>query len=100
MKLVTGSTREAKEFVENNLYRLGKLISMEHSRDKESIEYKTVISGADETITILGGLSSGFDGGGPNGLIIVLQKLGVEDETAQNLVKGNRQERHSFKYEF
>lgn len=96
MKLVTGSTREAKNFVDDNLDRLGKVLSVEHSRNKQNIDYKTIISGEDETMTIIGGLGSGYDGEGPNGLISVLLKLGVSDETAQNLVKGNRDERHSF----
>jgi len=98
MKQVTGTTKEAKKFIDENLHKLGKVVSIEHTRNKQNVDYQTTITGEDDVMIIVGGLGSGYDGEGPNGLITVLQKIGVEESTAQQLVKGNRDERHSFKH--
>ncbi len=96
MKFDASTTNEAKRFVSENLPKLGKVTSVEHSRNKNKIDYQTTIHGTDDTMVITGGLTSGYGGEGPNGLATVLKELGVEEEVAEQHAKGNREQSYSF----
>lgn len=93
-----GTTREAVEFVRDNLNHIGKLISISHSRISDEIYYETIINGEQGSIRVLGGLTSGYSGAGPNGLIRLLKFIGVDESTAEKLVKGNSEDKHNFNY--
>lgn len=97
----TETTSDAVKLVEGNLGNLGKIISVEHARGGRKIGYQTIITGEDHTIRVDGGLSSGYPGEGPKGLIKVLELLGLSNETAIQLVDANREDnKHSFKHSF
>lgn len=99
--LTTGSTQEAKKFIKNNVDELGRIKSISHTRDKESISYETTIVGEYETIKVNGGLTSGFNGTGPNGLFDILVSLGVNEEDAEYYAFGNvEKSNHNFIIEF
>lgn len=98
MRFETGSTREAENFVEANKGTLGNIISVKHRRKSNSIYYQTIITGENNSMEIIGGLTSGYTGGGPHGLIRVLESIGLDEETATRLVKGNSDDTHEFEY--
>ena len=82
----TGITPEAVEFVRDNIERIGKLIRITHERDIGDVYYKTTFIGTKDTMIVLGGLSSGFDGSGPNALYQLLLELGVPEDKAKREV--------------
>lgn len=100
LELDTGSTREAEEFVKDNIHSIGKVMSIKHKRDMDKIKYETEIMGEDGIIKIYGGLTSGYAGGGPNGFIRILNFLGINKEIATKYVKENYDEIHSFEIPF
>ncbi|WEA41630.1 hypothetical protein [Lysinibacillus fusiformis] len=100
IKISTGSTKTAEEFIYDNINKLGEIKSIQHKRNGKSADFQTIISGEYYEMIIDGGITSGYSGTGPNGFIRVLKKLGLDEETAENLVKGNRDEEHSFIYNF
>lgn len=77
------TTPEAVEFVWEHLEQIGTLEKITHERNIREVYYKTSFIGAKDTITILGGLASGFNGSGPDGLFNVLIELGVFKDKAQ-----------------
>jgi len=100
LELDTGSTREAEDFVKDNIPNIGKVMSIKHTRDMKKIKYKTEIIGEDGILKIYGGLTSGYAGGGPNGFIRVLTLLGINEEIATKYVKGNHEKIYSFEIPF
>ncbi|WP_211653237.1 hypothetical protein [Planococcus alpniumensis] len=54
---------------------------------KSETMYQTIIKGTEETLTINDGLSSGYAGEGPRGLVKVLERLGVESSDAEYYAK-------------
>lgn len=98
--LVASTTADAVKYVKDNLERLGELRYIEHSRNSNKIEYKTIIVGEINDLVIEGGLGSGYTGEGPSGLLKVLILLGIDNETANKLVYENTQNTYTFKHEF
>lgn len=96
-KIITGSTNEAKNFVNNNIDNIGRLKSIFHTRDKENIFYQTTIVGYDETMVIEGGLTSGYSGEGCHGFFDILTSLGIDEDKASMYAFGNTdQQQYSF----
>lgn len=98
--LDTGTTGRAEEFVERNIAMLGAIKSISHRRDMVKVDYETTIVGEKDTLIIKGGLTSGYSGTGPHGFIRVLKSLGLSEEAATRLVKGNTEEIHEFTHQF
>ena len=96
----TETTQQAIKFFENNIELLGKIRSIEHKRKLSETGYETIFTGTDETMTIIGGLSSGYSGEGSNGLVHVLKKLGVDEGKAETLVMDNKANKKGFKHTF
>ena len=59
---------------------------MNKKKKTGKINYKTTIEGTNEIIVFNGELGSGYRGEGPNGLIYVLEKLGLSKEQAEGYV--------------
>ena len=95
----TGITPEAVEFVRDNIERIGKLIRITHERDIGDVYYKTTFIGTKDTMIILGGLSSGFDGSGPNALYQLLVELGVPEDEAKQAVYDSGENTYRFELE-
>lgn len=93
-------TERAVQFVEKNLDFLGKIRSIEHKRLKSETMYQTIITGTEESMTIDGGLSSGYAGEGPRGLSRVLQALGLSKEAADKYAKDRVIFKNGFKHNF
>lgn len=95
----TGITPEAVEFVRDNIERIGKLIRITHERDIGDVYYKTTFIGTKDTMIILGGLSSGFDGSGPNALYQLLVELGVPEDEAKREIYDSKENSSWFEIE-
>jgi hypothetical protein len=100
LKIESGTTNEAVKFVRNNIEMLGTLKSITHTRNMDSIYYKTVIKGSHNTIVLEGGLTSGYRGEGSNGLKKVLVMLGVDENIAEHYVFGNSDNEFEFTINF
>lgn len=98
--LETGSPNDAVDFINHNISTIGRITVIKHSRNIDDVEYETEIIGEEGIIKISGGLTSGYDGGGPNAFIRLLIQLGFNRELAINYIKGNREIIHSFEIPF
>lgn len=92
----TGSTNESIDFAKENLSRLGKIERITHERKREDVFYKTTFYGSYNTMTIIGGLASGYRGEGPRGLAELLNEIGVNEVTLEKEVYENSDDIHEF----
>lgn len=95
-QLETGLTREAINFVYENIEEIGSLLAIRHTRNKTNIEYFTEIIGRKGKIQIIGGLASGYSGTGPNGFLDLVVKLGVTPPLAEKHIIRNQDRKYSF----
>lgn len=93
-------TEQAVNFVENNLNFLGKIKSIEHKRLNLAPHYRTIIIGSEESLTINGGLSSGYTGEGPRGLMRILEKLDIENDAAEHYSRDTKIYKKGFLHKF
>lgn len=103
MNLITYDTNETAQaiaFFENNIDFLGRIKSVEHKRSRMKSEYKTTITGSEETLVINGGLSSGYHGEGTKGLAKVLVRLGINSSAAESYAKDSEAYKKGFKHDF
>ncbi|WP_374963757.1 hypothetical protein [Lysinibacillus sp. RS5] len=97
IKYETGTTDEAEKFIAENISKIGKIKYVKHTRRRDKIDYITTFVGEVETIELIGGLTSGYDGKGPNGFVRVLESLGVEKQKAYDFVhEQSDKENHEF----
>lgn len=92
----TGSTSESIDFAKENLSRLGNIERITHERKREEVFYKTTFYGSSNTMTIIGGLASGYGGEGPSGLADLLKEIGVDETVVKEEIYGNSEENYSF----
>ena len=95
----TGITPEAVEFVKDNLNRIGELVKITHERNRRDVYYQTAFVGTKDTIILVGGLSSGFDGSGPNALYQLLVELGVPEDEAKREIYDSKENSSWFEIE-
>lgn len=57
LSIQTGRTKDAEEFVRNNLSIIGKVAEVSHTRDSIPGDYETTIKGQRETIVVKGGFN-------------------------------------------
>lgn len=96
----TGVTKSTVSFIKDNLFRLGTIERISHTRDISKVFYETTIVGNEDTMVVTSGIGSGYMGEGPSGFVEVLQFIGVPNEKAEVLVYENDDKIHSFTYEF
>lgn len=96
LQIDASTADEAKKYIDRHYYRLGKIYSIAHSRDKRKGAYKTTLKGTIASITVNGGLSSGCGEEGDEGLVSILEKVGITTAAAERVVKGNCEETHNF----
>lgn len=96
LKIEVGSVNRAETFVKNNINLIGKPKSVTHISNSEMVEYETIIEGTEDIMIVLGGLTSGYDGAGPNGLKRTLVFLGIDEETAHNYSRQKSGVKHNF----
>ncbi|MFA1737992.1 hypothetical protein [Lysinibacillus fusiformis] len=95
------TTDEAEKIIVDNIYKIGKIKYVKHTKKPRKVEYVTTFVGEDDTIELVGGLTSGYVGTGPNGFVRVLESLGLEKQKAIDFVhKHNDEENHEFIIEF
>lgn len=86
IKLNTSNSREAETLIYENLSKIGRPEKLVHSRSNDPMSYKTTIYGSIDSIEIVGGLSSGYTGTGPNAFVDVLKHLGLIEIDAEEFV--------------
>lgn len=99
LTIETGTTNKAKEFVLKNFESLGEISAIEHSRSKGA-EFVTIIRGNKDSMTVIGGLTSVYDGEGPKGLAKVLTTLGVSEQAADRYAKDRESYKKGFTHVF
>lgn len=87
VKIHTGTSTEdlklAKKVIAND-----EVLKIIHYRNREKIEYYTIIYADDiGKIIIDGGLTSGYIGGGTSAFKMLLVHLGVDENEAENVVQ-------------
>lgn len=96
-----GTTDEAEQFIKDNISKIGKINYVKHRRRRHEVDYITTFGGEVETIELIGGLTSGYEGKGPNGLERVLVSLGIDKQKANDKVhEQSDKENHEFIIEF
>lgn len=100
LNLDAGSPYDVIEFIDKNLVNIGELEYLKHYRNINNIEYQTEIIGEKGSLKISGGLTSGYDGAGPNHFIRLLNNLGINNDLARMYIKGNSDNIYSFEINF
>lgn len=94
--LIEATTAEAVHYVNDNLERLGNIISVKHRRNTNKTEYETFIDGEFNTLHIQSGFASGYGGTGPTAFAELLVKLGFDKVEVEKLVFSNNDNKFEF----
>ncbi|WP_042472758.1 hypothetical protein [Bacillus ndiopicus] len=94
--LIEATTDQAVNYVQDNLKRLGEIISVKHSRNSNEIDYETIIKGENATLYIQSGFASGYGGTGPRALVKLLVSFGFDEEEVERLVVLNTDNKFEF----
>jgi hypothetical protein len=92
IQIKTGTSYAALEQVINNLPVIGEIQNVVHYRNRSEGEYVTIITGKRHEIAVIGGLTSGYKGTGPNASIELLKQIGFEESHVETLYYGHTYE--------
>ncbi|MGM0924691.1 MAG: hypothetical protein ACQEWW_26485 [Bacillota bacterium] len=85
IQIKTGTSYANLELVINNLPVIGEIQKVVHYRKRKEAEYLTIITGVKHNIAVIGGLTSGYQGTGPNASIELLKQIGFEERHVETL---------------
>lgn len=83
----SGSSPEVLKAAINALEHIGAVGSIVHKRNKQKVEYITLVEGRKGTLAITAGFSSGFNGTGTQAFQDFLKHVGVDQREIESLTK-------------
>lgn len=83
----TGSSSDVLKAAKDALKHIGAVGSIVHKRNKQKVEYITLIEGRKGTLAITAGFSSGFNGTGTQAFQDFLKHVGVDQKEIDSLTE-------------